>query len=169
MLIDGVGGGYFWSGTYNHLQRGRRAGRPLPAFVLPVEMPFVNLRNHRKVLVVDGRIGFTGGINIGAENICWPTIRRIRVLDTHFRLEGPIVEQLTEAFADDWLYDDRREAARPRTGFPPLEKAGQAMARVVTSGPDEDIEQIEFVVLHAISCARSRSAWSRPISCRPIR
>jgi cardiolipin synthase len=151
VLIDGVGGGYFWSGTYNHL---RRAGVPVARFLhsyFPLRMPFVNLRNHRKVLVVDGRLAFTGGINIGAENIRADNPPHI-VLDTHFELEGPIVEQLTDAFADDWLFTTGEKLLTDHW-FPPLEKAGAVTARVVTSGPDEDMEQIEYVALHAISCA----------------
>src|SRR5258708_5226666 len=100
VLIGGVGGGYFWSGTYNHL---RRAGVPVARFLhsyFPWRMPFVNLRNHRKVLVIDGRLAFTGGINIGAENLCADDPPHL-VLDTHFQVEGPIVEQLTDDFADD--------------------------------------------------------------------
>ena len=151
VLIDGVGGGYFWSGTYNEL---RRAGVPVARFLhsyFPWQMPFVNLRNHRKVLVIDGRLGFTGGINIGAENIradCPPHV----VLDTHFQIEGPVVDQLTDAFADDWLYTTG-EKLLTEGWFPPLDKAGPVRARVVTSGPDEDMEQLEYVALHAISCA----------------
>ena len=151
VLIDGVGGGYFWSGTYNHL---RGAGVPVARFLhsyFPLRMPFVNLRNHRKVLVIDGRLGFTGGINIGAENIRADNPPHI-VLDTHFQIEGPIVEQLTDAFTDDWLFTTG-ERLLTENWFPPLEKAGTVTARVVTSGPDEDMEQIEFVALHAISCA----------------
>lgn len=151
VLIDGVGGGYFWSGTYNHLSK---AGVPIARFLhsyLPWRMPFVNLRNHRKVLVVDGRIGFTGGINIGAENIRADNPPFV-VLDTHFQFEGPIVEQLTDAFADDWLYTTG-ETLLTEKWFPSIEKAGPVTARVVTSGPDEDMEQIEYVALHAISCA----------------
>jgi cardiolipin synthase len=151
VLIDGVGSGYFWSGTYNHL---RAAGVPVARFLhsyFPWRMPFVNLRNHRKVLVIDGRLGFTGGINIGAENIAADKPPFV-VHDTHFQLEGPIVEQLTDAFADDWLYTTG-EKLLTESWFPSLPKAGPATARVVTSGPDEDMEQIEYVALHAISCA----------------
>jgi cardiolipin synthase len=151
VLIDGVGSGYFWSGTYNHL---RQAGVPVARFLhsyFPWRMPFVNLRNHRKVLVVDGRIGFTGGLNIGAENIAADKPPFV-VHDTHFELEGPIVEQLTDAFADDWLFATG-ETLLTENWFPSLDKAGPVTARVVTSGPDEDMEQIEYVALHAISCA----------------
>jgi cardiolipin synthase len=152
VLIDGIGSGYFWSGTYERL---RAAGVPVDRFLhsyFPWRTPFLNLRNHRKLLVIDGRTAFTGGLNIGAENISagYPSHP---VLDTHFRLEGPVVEQLVEAFADDWLFQTR-EKLLSDDWFPALEPAGEAIARVVTSGPDEDIEQIEFVVLQAISCAR---------------
>jgi cardiolipin synthase A/B len=146
-----VGGGYFWSGTYNAL---RRAGVPVAQFLhsyFPWRMPFVNLRNHRKVLVIDGRVGFTGGLNIGSENLTTADPPNL-VRDTHFRLEGPVVEQLTDAFADDWLFTTG-EKLLSESWFPPLDKVGPVTARVVTSGPDEDMEQIEFVALHAISCA----------------
>ena len=152
VLIDGIGGGYFRSGTYERLHE---AGVPVDRFLhsyVPWKTPFLNLRNHRKLLVVDGRIAFTGGINIGHENLL-ATHPPHPVRDTHFRLEGPIVEQLTEAFADDWLYETG-ERLLDEAWFPKLAPVGDAVARVITSGPDEDLEQIEFAILHAISCAR---------------
>jgi len=115
---------------------------------VPWKTPFLNLRNHRKLLVVDGRIAFTGGINIGHENLL-ATNPPHPVRDTHFRLEGPIVEQLTEAFADDWLYETG-ERLLDEAWFPKLAPVGDAVARVITSGPDEDLEQIEFAILGAI-------------------
>lgn len=160
VLIDGVGGGYFWSGTYRRL---RNAGVPVARFLhsyFPWRMPFVNLRNHRKLLVVDGRVAFTGGLNIGVENVGGSDpLHRVR--DTHFRIEGPVVEQLTDAFADDWLFTTG-EQLLTESWFPVLEKAGSVSARVITSGPDEDMEQIEFVTLHAISCARHTVRFATP-------
>lgn len=152
VLIDGVGGGWFWSGTYMAL---KRAGVPVDRFLhsyFPWRTPFLNLRNHRKVLVVDGEIGFVGGLNIGDENVLAGNPGH-PVRDTHFRLEGPVVEQLTEAFADDWLFETG-ERLQDDHWFPVLGARGALDARVITSGPDEDMEQIEFVALHAISCAR---------------
>jgi cardiolipin synthase len=64
-----------------------------------------------------------------------------------------VVEQLVEAFADDWLFETG-EKLLSEAWFPGLQGAGDVLARVITSGPDEDLEQIEFVALHAISCAR---------------
>jgi len=152
VLIDGIGSGYFWSGTYTRL---RRSAVPVARFLhsyFPWRTPFLNLRNHRKLMVVDGHIAFTGGINIGAENVLSGHPPH-PVQDTHFRIEGPVVEQLVETFADDWLFQTG-ERLLTDDWFPPLGPAGDAVARVVTSGPDEDIEQIEFVALHATSCAR---------------
>jgi cardiolipin synthase len=152
VLIDGIGGGYFWSGTYNRLRRG---DVPVARFLhsyFPWRTPFLNLRNHRKLLVVDGRLGFVGGINIGAENVLAKAPRH-PVRDTHFRIEGPVIEQLVEAFADDWLFQTG-ERLVDEAWFPKLDAVGSMTARVVTSGPDEDLEQVEFVALHAISCAR---------------
>ncbi|WP_296346933.1 phosphatidylserine/phosphatidylglycerophosphate/cardiolipin synthase family protein [Reyranella sp.] len=152
VLIDGVGGGYFWSGTYQHL---KKAGVPVARFLhsyFPWQMPFVNLRNHRKVLVIDGCVAFTGGLNIGAENVeAGKPLHLVR--DTHFRIEGPVVEQLTDTFADDWLFTTGEQLVS-KAWFPKPEAIGGVTARVVNSGPDEDMEQIEFVALHAISCAR---------------
>ena len=152
VLIDGIGSGYFRSGTNDRL---RRAGVPVDRFLhsyVPWKTPFLNLRNHRKLMVVDGRIAFTGGINLGRENVLSANPPH-PVRDTHFRLEGPVVEQLVEAFADDWLFQTREKLLN-EDWFPALEPAGGAVARTITSGPDEDLEQIEFVVLHAITCAR---------------
>ena len=152
VLIDGIGSGYFWSGTYQALRAG---GVPVGRFLhsyFPWRMPFLNLRNHRKLLVVDGRVGFAGGINIGNENVLTREPPH-PVRDTHFRLEGPVIEQLTEAFADDWLFATGEKLLNEKW-FGPIDPKGPMGARVITSGPDEDMEQIEFATLHAISCAR---------------
>jgi len=155
VLIDGIGGGYFMSHAYGKLKRARV---PVARFMhssLPWRMPFLNLRSHKKILGIDGRIGFAGGLNIGAENL----VRQHPahpVIDTHFRFEGPVVAQLIEVFADDWTFARGEQLAGERW-FPQLEhvKGGRSVARVVTSGPDQDLEKIEFVILEAIACART--------------
>jgi cardiolipin synthase len=155
VLIDGFGGGYFVSETYGEL---RRARVPVARFMhssLPWRMPFLNLRSHKKILGIDGRIAFAGGLNIGGENVTrdHPTHP---VIDTHFRLEGPVVAQLIDVFADDWSFTTGEHLAGERW-FPELApvEGGNSVARAVTSGPDQDLEKIEFVILEALSCARS--------------
>jgi cardiolipin synthase len=153
VLIDGVGGGYFWSTTYLKL---RLAGVPVARFLhspLPWRMPFLNLRAHKKLLAVDGRIAFVGGLNIGAENLI-RTEPSHPVLDTHFALEGPVVAQIVQTFIDDWFFTSAERLAGERW-FPPLARAGDSIARAVTSGPDQDLEKIELMILQAVGAART--------------
>jgi cardiolipin synthase len=122
---------------------------------LPWRMPFLNLRSHKKILGIDGRIAFAGGLNIGSENVnrAHPAHP---VIDTHFRLEGPVVAQLIDVFADDWSFTTGEQLAGERW-FPELRPVdgGESVARAVTSGPDQDLEKIEFMILEAVACARS--------------
>ena len=151
VLLDGIGGGYFHSSAFNRLAR---AGVPTGRFMhspLPWRMPFLNLRTHKKILLADGCTGFTGGMNIGRENVLARHPQHA-VRDTHFSLRGPVVGQLTEAFARDWSFITNEELAG-EAWFPAIAEAGPASARVITSGPDADIQKIEFMVLEAIACA----------------
>lgn len=160
VLVDGVGSGYFLSPAYRAL---RRAGVPTGRFMhslWPWRMPFLNLRTHKKLLLIDGTIGFTGGMNLADENVLASQPRH-PVRDTHFRFDGPVVAQLTEAFARDWSFVMGREMD-DRTWFPPLAASGDATARVVTSGPDQDLEKIEYLVLEAIACARRSICLATP-------
>ena len=155
VLIDGVGGDYFTSPTYHRL---RQARVPVARFMhstQPWRMPFLNLRSHKKILGIDGRIAFAGGLNIGGENVTHNHPSH-PVIDTHFRLEGPVVAQLIDVFADDWAFTTGEQLAGEKW-YPQVAAVdgGSSVARVVTSGPDEDLEKIEFVILQAIACART--------------
>jgi cardiolipin synthase A/B len=155
ILIDGIGAGYFVSPTFGLL---RQARVPVARFMhssLPWRMPFLNLRSHKKILGIDGRIAFAGGLNIGGENVLREHPAH-PVIDTHFRFEGPVVAQLIDVFADDWAFTTGEQLAGERW-YPELSPVdgGTSVARVVTSGPDQDLEKIEFVILEAIACARA--------------
>jgi cardiolipin synthase len=152
VIVDGIGSGYIISPAYRRLQQ---SGVPVARFLhslLPWRMPFLNLRTHKKLLSVDGLMAFTGGLNIGDEN-------RVRenppnpVRDTHFLFEGPVVAQLNDVFAEDWLFVSGEEL-EGEAWFPAIDEAGTAIARAIASGPDQDIEKIESVILQAIACAR---------------
>ncbi len=152
VLIDGFGGGYLVSPTHRAL---RRAGVPTARFLhslVPWRMPFLNMRTHKKILVVDGAVAFTGGLNIGAENLAAAKPPH-PVRDTHFRIEGPVVDQLVEAFAEDWLFATN-DALGGATWVPAIEPDGPATVRTITSGPDEDLDKLEFVLLTAVGTAR---------------
>jgi cardiolipin synthase len=165
VLIDGIGGGWLASPAYHRL---RGEGVPAARFMhslLPWRMPFFNLRNHRKILVIDGTQAFTGGMNIADENVM-ATNPKEPVQDLHFRIEGPVVAQLAEAFADDWAFvagEELDDAA----WLTPIDQhdggmARAPMARVIDSGPDEDLEKVEFAALQAVSCARTSIAVMTP-------
>ncbi len=152
VLIDGIGSGYFPPIA----RRLRRAGLRVALFMhsaMPWRMPFLNLRSHKKLLIVDGAVGFTGGMNIAADNVLGePT--RFPIADTHFRLEGPVVAQLMDAFAQDWAFTSN-EDLDGEAWFPDLQGRGDTAARVIASGPDQDLEKIQAVLLEALACAQS--------------
>ncbi|MCF7854263.1 MAG: cardiolipin synthase [Candidatus Pacebacteria bacterium] len=102
----------------------------------PVKRQFqINLRNHRKVLVVDGKTAFAGGINISDINTTDPG--PLEVLDYHFALSGPIVQELQYSFLKDWYFmtDEKPGDLLTKAHFPAVDNAGQAYVRVVNSSP----------------------------------
>jgi len=152
VLIDATGTRYSFPTIVPLLRRkGINCAKFLPAFAIRTVMSF-NLRSHRKIAVVDGRIGFTGGMNIRQGN-CLNRKPKGPTQDIHFRVEGPVVAQLQEAFADDWLFTTG-EALRGDLWFPKLEKAGTVVARGVPDGPDENFEKLRWTLLGAISISR---------------
>jgi cardiolipin synthase len=121
----------------------------------------VNLRNHRKILVVDGRIAFVGGLNIGDEYL--GKVPRFGFWrDTHFRLEGPAVADVQRVFAEDWDFaagerlQDPPDAAPGNSYFVPGGGDGDCPVQVVESGPDRDLKAIREIYFAAILSARKR-------------
>jgi cardiolipin synthase len=133
------------------------AGARVEAF-FPLRFPLgrfrVNMRNHRKILVVDGRIGFAGGINISARHMLTRN-RPDRCEDLHFRITGPVVSQLQQAFAEDW-YLAAGEMLEGEAFFPVLNTVGTCICRGIGSGPDEDLDIIHLVYQAALVAAQRR-------------
>jgi cardiolipin synthase len=152
VLIDAAGSRYSWPAIQHELRHeGVTNARFLPLFSLE-RLLAINLRTHRKILVADGKVGFTGGINIRVGH-CLNRNPSSPVQDLHFRVQGPVVAQLQEAFADDWLFTTG-EALRGDGWFPKLKPAGSVVARGVVDGPDEDFEKLRWTLLGALSIAR---------------
>ncbi|MBN1206684.1 MAG: cardiolipin synthase [Myxococcaceae bacterium] len=157
VLVDALGSRYTWPPITRRLRReGVRAARFLPT-LMPKRLPFMNLRNHRKLLVVDGKVGFTGGMNIRAHFLPGEDAAR----DLHFRLEGPVVGQLQETFAEDWAFTTGERLAG-EAWFPALGPAGTVVARGIPDGPDEDFEHIKWALLGALASARERVSILTP-------
>jgi cardiolipin synthase len=155
VLIDAAGTRYSWPPITHRL---RHAGVPyarfLPSSILaPWRAATINLRNHRKVLAIDGRLAFTGGMNIRHGN-CVATKPKSPVQDLHFSLEGPVVAQLQEAFANDWAFTTR-EILDGDKWFPDLKETGDVIARVITDGPDADFEKLRWTLQAALGEAQT--------------
>lgn len=154
VLVDGVGQHYSRPRVPRLL---RRRGVPVAVFLapaLPIRNPYLNLRNHRKILVVDGRLGFTGGLNIRAGCLVGERPRR-PVQDLHFQLAGPVVRGLMAAFSVDWAFTTG-ESLGGDAWFPVLGAQGPTLARCVPDGPDEDFDLIRRLILGALGLARRR-------------
>ena len=154
LLLDSVGIGYFYPAIYYRMQRGGVVAARFLHTWLPWRMPFLNMRNHRKLLVVDGSIGFLGGINIGAENSARLSGKH-QIKDVHFRVVGPVVRTVMDAFARDWTFTTD-EALDEDCWWPKLEDQGTVFARGLRSGPDADIYRLEFLLGAALTLAQKR-------------
>ena len=150
VIVDSLGEKYSWS-TARKLLRGSAV--QFRRFLPLRPGGYLNLRNHRKILVIDGKVGFTGGMNIGDRHLVGgppPVVR-----DLHFRVTGPVVADLQRTFIDDWRFAKGELLTDPRF-FPALPAAGSALVRAVSDGPDKEFRKLHWMILGAISCARKR-------------
>ncbi|MBU2810119.1 cardiolipin synthase [Acidithiobacillus thiooxidans] len=136
----------------------RNAGIPFALFNSPLlarQFIFLNLRSHRKICVVDGRIGFTGGFNIHRDY--WSSNPDEAVhQDTHFRVTGPIVAQLSTVFVNEWLYSSG-ETLRGEPWFleeDEIPHEGRVLARGIAAGPNEQQERLRGSYLTALNVAQ---------------
>jgi cardiolipin synthase len=119
---------------------------------LPARLHAVNLRNHRKILVVDGALGFTGGMNVDSRYFN-PQAPEAAFRDLHFRVRGPVVAQLMEVFVDDWQFS-ADEALRGPKWFPAIPEYDGVLARAIEAGPDEAFERVRWAILGAVNAAQ---------------
>ncbi len=116
----------------------------------------VNLRNHRKIMIVDGKTAFTGGINLQVNNVTTPSALPIR--DYHFKIEGPIVQELQYTFLRDWYFmtDEDAEILLQESHFPHTKPAGDISIRVINGGPTAELEALTDIFFTAIVSARKQ-------------
>ncbi|MDZ4851236.1 MAG: phospholipase D-like domain-containing protein, partial [Pirellulaceae bacterium] len=151
VLIDDVGARYSWPSIFRWL---RNEKIPAAAFMptwAPWIVPYANLRNHRKLLIIDGATGFTGGMNIRASHSSEKSCSR-RTEDLHFRMRGPVVSQMQNVFVEDWRFTTG-ELLSGAKWFPEIASQGDVLARSVSAGPDEEYERLRMTILAALSCA----------------
>lgn len=152
VLVDGVGVRYSQPLITTRLAAlGVSAAEFLPT-LFPLHLPYANLRNHRKILLIDGIVGFTGGMNIRRGHLDDAATAEA-IQDVHFCLQGPVVRDLAATFAEDWQFATGERLAGA-AWFPDLQACGPVFARVIAAGPDEDFELLHWSILAALSQAR---------------
>lgn len=164
LLVDAIGSPKLLSRRHRQLlQSYRDAGGEFAVFH-PTRLdrlrPLVNLRTHRKIVVVDGHTGFVGGINVtDDENEQVRPDQAYR--DTHLLIRGGTVRWLQYVFLKDWHYAEGPPPA-PDEDLLPAQAPGQLPVQIVTSGPDSDMEAIHRAVIDAIGLARERVWLATP-------
>lgn len=152
IILDGIGALYSWPGiTHRFHKAGLRVELFLPPKLLPPSLS-VNLRNHRKILVVDNKLGFTGGMNIGSRHLAG-LISGGGTVDLHFRFQGQVVSQLSDVFIEDWRFITGENINIPITS---QLQAGEAYCRCISDGPNDDLDKISLVMMGFISAAKQQ-------------
>lgn len=161
LLVDDVGSLWTPRSFFRPIvEAGGEVERFLPVNLLR-GLYHANLRNHRKILVVDGARAFTGGLNVGDE---YGGLRKRRFgpwRDTHVELRGPVVASLQDTFVEDWVFATHREIA-VEEAFPDLEPAGAEVVQVIASGPDSDWESIHHAIFAAVTGAQHHAYLTTP-------
>ncbi|MDN4606351.1 cardiolipin synthase [Sporosarcina highlanderae] len=140
-----------------HLKELIDSGGEVAAFfpaILPLINPRLNYRNHRKIVIIDGRIGYVGGFNVGDEYLGHDK-RFGYWRDTHLRIEGSALHPLQTRFLLDWNQaSDRDDIIYAERYFPAIPRKGSVGLQIVSSGPDAEWEQIKDGYLKMIFLAK---------------
>ncbi len=170
VLVDAVGARYSFPTIVRTLSaRGVPVARFNPT-LFPWRWTYANLRSHRKILVVDGTVGFTGGINIRDGHMVGEAPPH-PVLDLHFQIRGPVVAHMQRTFVEDWAFATK-ERLEGTAFFPTLsplndaevsdDETGHIIARGITDGPDVDIDKLKWAIFGAFACAKKRVRIATP-------
>jgi cardiolipin synthase len=152
VMVDDAGTRYSWPPVVEALtQAGVTARRFMPSRLV-LRLITMNLRNHRKILVVDGKTAFTGGMNIREGNMVARKPKHA-VHDLHFAVTGPCVAQIQRVFAEDWAFCTGESLEGP-LWFPELAATGSTTAIGIVDGPDEDMEVMPAAFFAALNAAR---------------
>lgn len=149
VLIEGDFLDYRW----RRIERELRKRDVKTTKFLPFRPRFINLRNHRKILSIDGQIAFIGGLNISQDNML-EEYPGSPVQDVHFKAKGPVIDQISRAFNDDWFFatGELLELSLWNSSLNP-ECERQVTCRVLLDGPDENFQKLAWTLLAAINSA----------------
>ncbi|OQY19955.1 MAG: cardiolipin synthase [Desulfobacteraceae bacterium 4572_35.1] len=161
VLVDGLGKLYSWPRVDKLFVNSKvQIAYFLPATWQRRGIHF-NLRNHRKLLVLDGETAFTGGMNISYRHLLQKTDdtatslwNRNRTIDIHFKVEGPVVGQMQETFREDWHFATGETFSG--RNYPAKCSDGNCLCRGISAGPNEKYEKLVWLVIGALNCARKQ-------------
>lgn len=157
ILIDAVGARYSVPSIVGYLrERGVRTCVFNGRIITGLRLPYANLRTHRKILVVDGTIGFVGGMNI-RQGFTAEFAGENSARDTHFRVEGPVIADIFAIAAEDWFFasGERLNGDSWRIALETAGEPGSAVfMRALPSGPDANLEANHKMLMCAFSIAR---------------
>lgn len=156
VLLDGIGH-LSWRTPATALLQAH--GVPVARFLPPRWWPpmlHVNLRNHHKLMTVDGEVAYVGGMNISDRH--YEKGPGDPVADMHFRVEGPVIAQLEAVFADSWRF----AAGEKLAPAPPAAPRGETFCRAITDGPNDEVDRLQLVLLAAIANAHRRICIMTP-------
>ena len=154
VLIDGIGERYSWPSMVGTLQRLGIEARRYPG-LRPVILSGFNRRNHRKLMIVDGQIAFSGGMNIRAHHVQALTGQDVHH-DIHFRITGPVVTHLQAIFAEDWLFATGEHLQGTIWHDTAIQHTGNSRCRALATGPAPTQEKLKTLLLAAVTQARRR-------------
>jgi len=156
VLIDAVGARYSVPSIVGYLQAGGVTVRVFNGnIIMGLRLPYANLRTHRKILVVDGAVAFTGGMNIRS-GFTAEFAGDAQARDTHFRVSGPVVADLFQVASEDWRFASREvlDGEAWKISRAPQQQKPAMLMRAVPSGPDRANESNHKMMMGAFSIAR---------------
>jgi len=155
VLLDGIGIGYSWHKSDRALKKlGVKTARFLPANSFTT-IRFINLRNHRKILCVDGDVAYIGGMNISKDNLVKSAVHPVD--DIHFKVTGPVIDQISQVFIEDWFFATEELIQFPSYNASVAQQTSSksVLARVIQDGPDEHHNRIRWSLINALACAQT--------------
>ena len=160
VMVDDAGTRYAWPPVTGELtRRGVNVRRFMPNHFIG-RLLTMNLRNHRKLMIVDGLIGFTGGLNIRQGNMLEENPAS-PVKDIHFKVQGPVVLQMQHAFGEDWQFCTGEVLDGP-AWYPEQPMPGEVSAIGLPDGPDDDTQTISYAIATALHEAKREALILTP-------
>ncbi|MFT4711615.1 MAG: cardiolipin synthase [Candidatus Azotimanducaceae bacterium] len=150
VVIDGIGDFYGWPRASKAFGNSEvNVARFIPPRIIPPSF-LINLRNHRKLMVVDGNLAFTGGMNIDKEHCIGDKPSSTGIRDLHFAVQGPVVADMTKHFCETWQFITHEPLQIHST--PTV--VGDSACRLIIDGPDDNMDKLHLILVGAISAAQ---------------